>query len=239
MDRILLYLLVLGIFSCHQVPETQQSFSDHLEAPSAQEPEYCTQQVFTSPKARAEALLFQYERIQTLDGEAQKDAQKNFFCAFPTDFKGMQLLFGYTDDQEAPLYEYPVTKTAYIQNYILNDLIGYFSEMTTIPEEAYYRKYINLCVEGRWEADNITHGFGLWNRLLTDTEASSRVLKTYPDKDIRSVFRFLFDGPHPSNEANKDLYEQLHTKLQDHSTRLTALLAESYRFILENETHRH
>lgn len=120
----------------------------------------------------------------------------------------------------------------------MNNAIGFFSELKSIPYEEYYKKYININIGGNWQADNIQAAFGFQYRLLNDTKEACSVLSLYKDKEIKSVFRFLFDGPHPKNEHNSTLYNTLKPKIENQDKRLGRLLTEAYKELMA-EDHRH
>ena len=157
--------------------------------------------------------------------------EQKFFCSFPNSFKGMQSVFGYDDENgAAPLYDYPKGE----------NVIQYFSQLESIPDSTYYDKYIRINIDGIWEADNIREAFGFANRLIQDTKNACKILSTFSDKEIKSVFRFIFDGPHPRNEYNEKLYDNLKPEIDSHNERLSRLLTESYeKLMAEDDGHGH
>jgi hypothetical protein len=114
-------------------------------------------------------------------------ALASFFRALPPDFSCFNRLFGYSDGP-APLYSEP-------QLHLLFPQIA-----AAVPQAEYARKLIGLSVNARWEADQtgalqratrsvLDAEPGLFVKLLADLNADSE----------RSVWAFLFGGPHPSN----------------------------------------
>jgi hypothetical protein len=129
----------------------------------------------------------------------------------------MELLFGFNDNQGgAPLYNDG-------QKYI-----GLFLELKNINPNQYYTKLIEINIGGNWQADNIREAFGFHQKLLDDLEKASETLEKYTDEEIRSVFRFIFDGPHPKNDYNQEIYLTLKPQLEKKSKRLGKLLYEAY-----------
>jgi hypothetical protein len=177
---------------------------------------------FDNVKQQADTLMKYFDKKQLA-------ADENFFCAFPNSFKGMQNIFGFDDNKgAAPLYENG------------ENLIGYFANLNTISKEIYYDKFINICVKGVWEADNIREAFGLADKLFDDTEAVCTSLSMRTDEEIKSIFHFIFDGPHPNNEYNKEIYYRLSPKMTKQNERLGNLLTESYNKVMtEDGGHGH
>jgi hypothetical protein len=112
--------------------------------------------------------------------------------------------------------------------------------LQSISDSAYYDKYVRINIDGIWEADNIREAFNFGNRLSIDTDNACKVLSKFSDKEIKSVFRFIFDGPHPDNEMNEGIYKDLKQKIDSQNARLSQLLTESYNELLaEDDGHGH
>lgn len=201
----------------------------------------CIDLDFNSPKEQSDSLVAFMERAKSSDSTSRRIWEQKFFCAFPNSFKGMQAIFGYDDENgAAPLYSTDNPTRAYLRKGIISDVIGYFSELKSIPATSYYRKYININIDGKWEADNINEAFGFHYKLLNDTDEACSVLSQYDDSEIRSVFRFIFDGPHPKNSYNEKLYKKLKLKIELQDQRLSRLLTESYKNLMaEDDGHGH
>lgn len=179
---------------------------------------------FKSYQEQADTLVSFMTQAQNSNLTEKVKLERKFFCAFPNSFKAMQEIFGFDDVKgEAPLYNYP-------NGY---DVIEYFGKLNSIPKDKYYEKYININVNGIWEADNIVDAFGFSDRILNDTENTCASLNKRTDNEIISVFRFIFDGPHPINETNKEIYNQLLPKIKKQNERLGKLLSESYKQLMD------
>lgn len=179
---------------------------------------------FKNAKEQADTLSKYFDKKQLATDE-------KFFSAFPNSFKEMQEVFGFDDSKgSAPLYDYPNGE----------NMIKYFAKLNSIPKDIYYDKYINICLDGIWEADNIREAFGFADRLTNDTEAACLSLAKRTDKEIKSVFHFIFDGPHPKNEYNEKIYTELLPILTKQDERLGKLLKETYnKVITEDDGHGH
>lgn len=191
----------------------------------------CNEFDFNSAKQQADSLLVFYNKAVDSSLTNRIDWENKFFCAFPNSFKGMQALFGYDNNiGEAPLYNYPIGA----------NVIHYFSQLKSIPDSLYYDKYIRININGNWEADNIGEAFGFHYILINETKAASEILENFDDEEIRSVFRFIFDGPHPKNEHNEETFQTLKPKIEEQSERLGNLLFQAYATMMaEDDGHGH
>jgi hypothetical protein len=184
----------------------------------------CSLFKFKNAKEQADTLTKYFNKKQFATDE-------RFFCAFPNSFKEMQAVFGFDDNKgSAPLYDYPNGE----------NMIKYFANLNSISKDIYYDKYINICLDGVWEADNIREAFGFADRLTNDTEAACSSISKRTDKEIISVFHFIFDGPHPKNEHNEKIYNELLLIVTNQSERLGNLLKEAYyKAMTEEDGHGH
>lgn len=184
----------------------------------------CSLYKFKNAKEQADTLSKYFDKKQLT-------TEERFFCAFPNSFKEMQAVFGFEEKKgSAPLYDYPNGE----------NMIKYFAKLNSIPKDIYYDKYINICLDGVWKADNIREAFGFADRLTNETEAACLSLAKRTDKEIKSVFQFIFDGPHPKNAHNEKIYNDLLPILTRQNERIGKLLTESYKKIMtEVDGHGH
>lgn len=210
-----------------EVSQTEQETRNKVIIEKTDSPNF----YFSSVEHQADSLLVFYENATDSSLANRIKWDQKFFCAFPSSFKGMQSLFGYDNEiGAAPLYDYPKGE----------NVIQYFSQLESIPDSAYYDKYIRINIDGIWEADNIREAFDFANRLTTDTENACKVLSTFSDKEIKSVFHFIFDGPHPKNKYNEKLYENLKLAIAGQNQRLSRLLTDTYgKLVAEDNGHGH
>jgi hypothetical protein len=151
-----------------------------------------------------------------------RDALADFFNALPSGFACFNRIFGY-DDGPAPLYSNP----------LLHFLLPKIAE--TVPRPAYARKLVGLSVSGKWEADQT----GALQRearsvLDADTQLFGALLGEYSSEAERSVWDFLFGGPHPSNTP---LSPRVQAQLCAASTRSCELAKLAYEHALAEEQH--
>lgn len=184
-------------------------------------PTACPEFYFTSPQHQADSLMAIYEKRSKANHDIQETLDWAFFCAFPDTFAEMRKIFGYDENLgAAPLYTDG------------KKIIDYFKTLTAIPKELYYDKYVGININGVWEADNIRDAFGLARHLESNTRELCQALLKRTDDEIKSVFRFIFDGPHPINQVNKDTYEKLFPLLSTESKELGRLFSEAYLEVL-------
>jgi hypothetical protein len=242
MNRLLIISTLIVLTSCSQSNKTDNSEDAELKSESTIEAETtktvhkiekvnCTDFNFYSTEQQADSILAFMNKAQDSSSANRIMWEQKFFCSFPKSFNEMQAVFGFDEKVgAAPLYDFPIG----------GNVIQYFSQLESIPDSAYYDKYIRINIDGIWEADNIREAFDFANRLKTDTENACKVLSTFSDQEIESVFRFIFDGPHPKNEYNEKLYKSLKLAIDSQNQRLSRLLTDSYeKLIAEDDEHGH
>jgi hypothetical protein len=105
-----------------------------------------------------------------------------------------------------------------------------------LPQEVYTRKLIGLSINAKWQADQ-TGALQHATRLALDTETPLfvRFLGELDAESERSVWTFLFGGPHPSNVQ---LEPSVQKRICEASVRSCELLREEYARALSDE-HTH
>ena len=178
---------------------------------------------------QAEVLKKYYNKATDSIGNEKAKYEKLFFEAFPTSFTRMKELYGFDDKKgEAPLYNYPVGENH----------ISLFYKLKYVDTIEYYNKYIDICIDGKWEADNISEGFGIKGKLYYDTKKMLDVLSKRTENEIRSVFCFVFDSPHPEDSGSKEFYEELYAKVKTVNPSMAELMKQEYdRLLKESVTH--
>lgn len=184
---------------------------------------------FQSPEQQADSLVFYMKQAMHTKSADKKHWEQQFFCAFPNSFEKMQAVFGYDMYKGAsPLY------------FKGKEVIEYFGKLESIPDFLYYEKYISINIDGVWEADNIRAAFGFHKSLMKDPENACKALSKFTDNEIKSVYRFIFDGPHPINRHNKKLYEKLKLIISVQNSHLGHLLTDVYlQLMREQDVHIH
>ena len=162
--------------------------------------------------------------------------ERKFFDAFPNSYAIMDSIFGYKD-KPAPLYFSKIPRK--VKSYVSSDShIGLFCQLKSIPADKYYNKYVNICIDGYWQADKIREAFGFGLHLYYNSKPTCKALSKKSDSEIKSVFRFIFDGPHPDNEQNKRFYKMLLPVVKAENERLSKLLTFSFNELIK-ENHEH
>jgi len=163
-----------------------------------------------------ETLTQYYEEALNCTGKQRAKYERRFFKAFPSTFAEMKALYGFQQDE------------------ILQRACSFFFILEHIDKTSYYNKCIDLCIERPWNLD-----FGLSGKmiyiLVHDTKKMISLLAKRRDKEIKSVFRFLFDGPHPNNEFNEANYNKLYVTIKTINSRIAQLIKEVYEQILSEE----
>lgn len=189
----------------------------------------CEEFDFPSTQIQADSLTSFMKKALKSDSINRIFWEKKFFCAFPSTFSEMEDLFGFDDETgAAPLYSTSGMKYEYLDRHIPHDIIGMFNELTSIPDDSYYGKYISICSNGKWQADNIQEGFGLRYRILDYPDAASLHIAKLNDEEIAGAFRFIFDGPHPDNDYNRNALQELESVFKSRSIRLNKILNQSF-----------
>ena len=211
--KALTIILSLFLFSC-QAQESKQEITIN----------------FNSVDEQAEAIKKYHQAVLKTTGEERLKNERLFFEAFPNSFKKMQELFGFDDEKgEAPLYAFETGES----------LINYFSNLPSIDKADYYTKYINICIDGVWEADHIAEGFGFGSKLYSDKDAIG-FLKQRSEDEIRIALRFCLDGPHPEDKGSVAMYEELYNKINTVDSAIAKLLKQEYEKLLaEDDGHGH
>lgn len=197
----------------------------------------CPEYNFSSPKIHAKILTGFYDSLVIKRGNEQREYEQKFFCAFPNSFHEMETLFGF-GKEAAPLYSSLFVDSLHSNWSSHHAMINHFSSLNSVESQQYYTKYINICVNGNWQADNIRKAFGFAQRLLNNTDAVCPILAKKSDKDIKSVFRFIFDGPHPVHEVNQNMYNKLLPVITEKNEHLGKLLTDAYTQLM-SENHNH
>lgn len=202
----------------------------------------CIEFNFSSNQQQADSIADFLSALKNpMSNSSKVMLEQKLFCAFPNNFEEMEALFGFDPTNKAgPLYSTSEHSQNYLYKNISNDAIGYFNELLSIPNEIYYQKSIRICIDGIWAADNIQDGFGLRSRILEFPDVACNELSKFSDYELKSVFRFFFDGPHPNHDLNREEMIELRSELAKRSKRLSKLVTDAFEeLIKENEPHGH
>jgi hypothetical protein len=240
MNKLVIIVILFVLASCGQSTKSDKEQIKLTEIETA-ETKYesgierksvnfeCSDFSFSTAREQSDSLLVFMERAKSLNSINRQIWEHKFFCAFPGSFERMQAVFGYDSEKgAAPLYEKG------------QNVIQYFINLESIPDSIYFGKCVRINIDGVWEADNIAEAFGFSHRLLKNTDNACKALSKFSYKEIESVFRFIFDGPHPKNDYNENLYKNLITKIDIQDNRLSRLLTQAYENLMaEDNGHGH
>ena len=185
-------------------------------------------------KEWAEALD-RYALVAMGSGEFAKKERAliRYFQLFPSDFKTFQQIFGYLRDDEGRSLARPPVK---------HTLWGFLPELkSVIPAKEYYEKMLSVGVGGTWDADEVTwlqkH---LVEMVTANTKLSLEVLERKSEREIRSFWHFLFDGPHPDDPMKLKRYDSLYVSISRLSPKIAEQLKLAYEQLLtEYDEHGH
>ena len=223
----LFFFFLLTLIGCNKsgsVDSTQAGLKDSASLIAGKGDVDKGAYIFKEEKDRADTLVKYVELAMSSKDKSNYD--RLIFNSFPDSFDGMFKLFGFDKEMGgAPLYKWPDGE----------NVIKYFGGIQSIPKAEYYGKYINICINGYWDADNIKTAFGFHKRLSEDTKSVCQVLSKRTDDEVMSVFRFIFDSPHPKNEENAMIYKDLQAKLKLEDTHMADLLKTAYEKVLSTD----
>ncbi|WOK07345.1 hypothetical protein RT717_01755 [Imperialibacter roseus] len=172
----------------------------------------CAEKEFVGPSQR-----FIYLLKLAADTTHNSQIEQDFFCAFPNTINELAEVFE-ADKQTGMLPLNGVHDRLKI--------VFFFYHLRTIDKSAYYKKYIDLCVDGEWQNTDDVDGFGLLLKLLADPTNIVEELETRTDSEILNVFRLLLSC---SNEKclNKK-YTEINEVLAKNSPALMTPLYKAY-----------
>ena len=197
---------------------------------------FCPETRFESFLAQADSINLFMDKALKAKPEDKSGWERKFFCVFPNSYSSMDSLFGF-NKKAGPLYHSDTPDTIqYFGN--ASSHIDFFSHLTFIPKERYYDKYVNICINGYWQADKIRVAFGFGLHLFKNPSASCAALSKRTDNEVKSVFRFIFDGPHPDHEWNRKFYAKLLPVVRSENERLSKLLQAAFEKLM-SENHEH
>lgn len=203
---------------------------------TAQTEKYFKDYIFESIQVQADSIHHFALKAMLENTDARSKWERKFFYAFPNSYAIMDSVFG-IKKKPGPLYHTKIPRK--VQSYVSrNSHIGFFSQLTSIPTHKYYNKYVNICINGYWQADKIRAAFGFGLHLLNNTKPACEALSKKNDSEIKSVFRFIFDGPHPDNEQNRLFFRALLPVVKAKNERLSKLLIVAFNKLMK-ENHKH
>lgn len=176
-----------------------------------------------------------------------------FFKSFPDDFVTFHKIYGSHDlnyswyshlrvESIKAIYgshdlNYPpdLRRSGYFLHDILPELY------TLVPVEQYYVKMIGVGIGGFWEADDVgAFSHHLREFIPENITLTINVLAKYDEKEVKSFWYFLYDGPHPEHPYKRTHYEELHARISSINPKMAEKLKEAYEQLLsESDEHGH
>lgn len=247
---IILIISLMSICSCNKekkqnsIKSSNESVANHTQLLSKKVKETkfeCPKFNFKTNKVQADSIVMFFEKGKKSKGYKKIEFEKLFFCSFPNSFDQMENIFGFDSETGEPavLYDYsggPKGKNESLMSY---SIISHFANLKSVPSDIYFNKYVNICVNGTWQADNIREGFDIHKRFENDTKSICNVLSKRTQKEIYSVFRFIFDGPHPDNEFNDEIFNTIHPLISKENIELGNALKRAYNDLVTRSKHGH
>lgn len=168
------------------------------------------------------------DAIGSTDAADKERALIRYFQIFPSDFKSFQQIFGYLWDERGRILAKPPIK---------HTLYGFLRELkSVVPAKEYYEKMLGVGVGGVWDADEVNYlQFHLREMVVENAQLGLEVLSKKEEKEIRSFWRFLFDGPHPEHRLNRKYYEELYSKARGLNPKIAEQLKLAYEQLLSEQ----
>ncbi|MGY6562372.1 MAG: hypothetical protein ACXITV_09715 [Luteibaculaceae bacterium] len=216
MQRVcILLLLCIGFTSCQSQPA----------------------QDYKTIEEQARALHEYAQKALSSDMDKKQEYLTLFFESFPNNFPTFFKIYGDRYDSYNDSIEYDVLLLA--QEYTLSTLLPELKQ--AIHEQDYYKKMITVGVGGFWQADNVS---ALQNHLQDilpeNVPLSVKVLEDKSEEEIKSFWRFVYDGPHPDHPILKELYDTLYPKISQVNPKVAELMKQAYEELsAEDDGHGH
>jgi len=219
--RIIIILLLLLIFPVvkGQVESTSDEKSEKKGYSGV--PDYLK----NSQNNQIDDLKEYYEKAL---GKDSIKYMKLFFVTFPANFEVFHSLYGF-DDKTGPMPLYGL----YVKH------IAFFCKLNTTQSETdYFNKLIKLGINGHWDAD----GVGALQQCILShinekPDLTITLLKQFKDSEIRSFWRFLFDGPHPEDKGKKTQFDTLHKNIELIDKRMADFMQIEYLRLIKDRFH--
>ncbi len=148
-----------------------------------------------------------------------------FFDMFPNTFNQFNDLYGYIDgDGGAPLYG---------RGY---EHIDFICTTEKIGIDRKLDKFIDIGINGHWEADNIGYlQEKLIDLIIQNPDIALKIINNLSREEAFGLWYFLFDGPHPSDTEVKSDFDEMYNMIKDKDAVQTELLKKAYEKLLSDE----
>lgn len=144
-----------------------------------------------------------------------------FFELFPKTFSQFNQLYGFDDKKgECILYKK------------YQEHIGFICDNNNIPLKDKLSKMIAIGVNGKWDADAVSMLQQCTLNLIKDNvKISLQILNGLSKSDILNFWTYLFDGPHPNDEVNKNNFNTLHKSIMTIDSAQAKLMEQAFKNI--------
>lgn len=160
--------------------------------------------------------------FKELEEEDKIQTQKLFFQLFPESFMEFESVFGFTNNNPAPLYSDS-------NNYLVK-----FFELDKISISNKLEKVINIGINGKWDADGVNYFQNNMRELIfRNTNSMYSILNLKTSKEIKSFFYFFFDEPHPGYNIFPKEFDQL----KNIDEKFYNLIKEEHKKAVKNKKH--
>ncbi|WP_062055501.1 hypothetical protein [Aquimarina longa] len=213
--------LIIIFITCYSIASAQYKFDfSHLSI----------------SESKVDTINFYYNKVIESKGLEKKKNEKLFFLSLPNNYSEMSDAMYINSSKKIIEYEKNKNNKDYIpKNSIINPWVTYLSTMDYYDKKEYYKKYFNICIGGRYGGDYLRSGFEIYKRFLIDTEVACREMKKLNDKEIESIFYFIFDESYPKhNKKNVSLYNKILLKIKKYDIKLSKLLENGYKKVIKN-----
>ena len=163
---------------------------------------------------RAHLIRTYYHKIMNSTGQERAKYEQLYFNVYPASY--IQFYTMYSGDKSHR--PFPASDE---DMYPGNDWHWLFHHLESIDKEEYYNRMIDLDIGGWYAADQFCSNVERY--LSTDTEFMVELLARRSYEEIRSVFRFMYDEPHPSHSDFVCLYEKVKAVNKDIANRLQSV----------------
>jgi hypothetical protein len=168
-------------------------------------------------KTRIDSVLFLKHYFNQFAKEKDSLSEVFFIRMFPDNFKEFKVLYGYEEKDQ---------KTIYGDLY-KNDEQLFDYQPKHIRIEEYIKKLIDISIGGVWQADSVNIiQMKINNLFVENSRLFIEILKKKNESEIRSFWKFFFDGPHPENQKN--LYNDVLNKLEKIDEPMIPIVKSAY-----------
>lgn len=174
-------------------------------------------------KTRIDSVFFLKHYFNQFVKEKDSLSEVFFIKMFPDNFKEFKAIYGYEENQGETVYG------DLYDNY--EQIIDY--QPKYISSEEYIKKLMDISMGGVWQSDNVAHIQNKVNSLFyKNSRLFTEILTKKDESEIRSFWKFFFDGPHPENQKN--LYNDVLNKLEKIDESMIPIVKSAYEKVQED-----